>query len=241
MIVLPAMPVEQTASWLGVLDLFERQPSGWTLIGGQLVHLYCAERGQFASRPTNDIDTVIDVRADPRMLESITTTLVGLGFEADGISADGAQHRWKRGAASIDVLIPEGAGERTGQRQGVTGSRTVPTAGGTQALQRSEKVAVSLSGREGHILRPTLLGALVVKAATLSNPSDPGKARHRLDFATLARLLTAGDIDRALLTSKDRSRLMAMITAVRSDEALQLEHPESVDAMLRLEMAIDRR
>jgi hypothetical protein len=42
MIVPPAMPPEQTASWLGVLDLYDRLPEGWTLIGGQLVHLHCA-------------------------------------------------------------------------------------------------------------------------------------------------------------------------------------------------------
>jgi hypothetical protein len=42
MIVLPAMPAEQTASWLGVLDLYDHLSEGWTLIGGQLVHLHCA-------------------------------------------------------------------------------------------------------------------------------------------------------------------------------------------------------
>jgi len=56
MIELPAMPPEQTASWLGLLDLHERLAGGWTLIGGQLVHLHCAERGQFPVRPTNDAD-----------------------------------------------------------------------------------------------------------------------------------------------------------------------------------------
>lgn len=53
MIVLPAMQPEQTASWLGVLDLYDHLSEGWTLIGGQLVHLHCAERGQFpVRRPT---------------------------------------------------------------------------------------------------------------------------------------------------------------------------------------------
>jgi hypothetical protein len=66
MIVLPAMPPEQTASWIGVLELYDRLNEGWTLIGGQLVHLHCAERGQFPVRPRNDVETVIDVRAPPR-------------------------------------------------------------------------------------------------------------------------------------------------------------------------------
>ena len=93
MIVLPAMPSEQSASWLGLLDLHERLAVGWTPIGGQLVHLHCAERGQFSVRPTNDADTVIDVRADPTMLATFTKTLTDLGFESAGI--------WPR-ASSID-------------------------------------------------------------------------------------------------------------------------------------------
>jgi hypothetical protein len=102
MIALPSMPPEQTASWLGVLDLYDRLSDGWTLIGGQLVHLYCAERGRFPERPTNDADTVIDVRADPEMLHTFTKALTGLGFESAGISAEGSQHRWIRDRASID-------------------------------------------------------------------------------------------------------------------------------------------
>lgn len=97
MTALPPMPPEQTASWLALLDLYERLDHGWTLIGGQLVHLHCAERGQAPLRPTNDVDTVIDVRADPNLLNRFTRTLTDIGFLADGISADGNQHRWTRG------------------------------------------------------------------------------------------------------------------------------------------------
>ena len=137
MIVLPAMPPEQTASWLGILDLYDRLNEGWTLIGGQLVHLHCAERGQFPVRPTSDADTVIDVRADPTILHTFTKTLEDLEFKSAGISAEGRQHRWKRGDASIDVLLPEGIGERASERQGVTDSPTLPTEGGTQAPRHS--------------------------------------------------------------------------------------------------------
>ncbi|MSY83085.1 MAG: hypothetical protein F2693_00010 [Actinobacteria bacterium] len=177
MIVLPAMPPEQTASWLGLLDLYERLADGWTLIGGQLVHLHCAERGAFPVRPTNDADTVIDVRADPTMLATFTRTLTDLGFASAGISADGLQHRWVRGDGSIDVLLPDGIGERASLRPGVSGSPTLPTAGGTQALQRSETVAVTVAGREGSVRRPNLVGALVGARRPLSTTREtPGSA-----------------------------------------------------------------
>lgn len=239
MIVLPAMPPEQSASWLGLLDLYERLAEGWTLIGGQLVHLHCAERGQFPVRPTNDADTVIDVRADPTMLATFTGVLTDLGFASAGISAEGLQHRWIRGDASIDVLLPDGIGERASLRQGVTGSPTLPTAGGTQALQRSETVAVTVAGREGAVRRPNLVGALVGKAAALSNVSDAGLGRHRRDFVILARLLTAGDFRSEELTKKDRQRLRAMVSAVQKDRALLLEIPNAEVSLDRIVTAAD--
>lgn len=123
MTVLPRMPPEQTSSWLGILDLYEQLSEGWTLIGGQLVHLHCAERGTFPVRPTNDADTVIDVRADPDILHTFTRTLEDLGFTSAGISAEGRQHRWVRDQASIEscypkvsVSVPASARESPGAR-----------------------------------------------------------------------------------------------------------------------------
>jgi hypothetical protein len=237
LIVLPVMPQEQTASWLGVLDLYEHLSEGWTLIGGQLVHLYCAERGQFPERPTNDADTVIDIRADPEMLHTFTRTLTDLGFESAGISAEGRQHRWVRGNASVDVLIPEGVGERANKRQGVTGSPTLPTEGGTQALQRSEIVAVTVGGRKGFVRRPNLVGALVVKAAAHGNPGDPGVARHRRDFVVLAGMITAADFANEDLNKKDRQRLRSIVAVIKGDRELLLKIPGATAAIERLTVA----
>src|SRR5699024_12393267 len=47
---------------LGLLDLSERISVGWTLVGGQLIHLHSVERGQAPVRPTTDLDTVLDIR-----------------------------------------------------------------------------------------------------------------------------------------------------------------------------------
>lgn len=188
MIVLPDMPPEQTASWLGLLDLSERLADGWTLIGGQLVHLHCAERGAFPMRPTNDADTLIDIRADPMMLTTFTRTLTDLGFAS-------------------------------------------------QALQRSETVAVTVAGREDSVRRPNLVGALVGKAAALSNVGDPGGGRHRRDFVILAGLLTARDFRNEELTKKDRQRLRAMVAAAKKDRALLLEIPDAEVSLARLTTA----
>ena len=73
-----------------------------------------------------------------------------------------------------------------GSRLGVTGSPTLSTEGGTQALQRTETVAVEVAGRKGRVRRPNLVGALVVKAAAHGNPGDAARGRHRRDFVVLS-------------------------------------------------------
>lgn len=239
MIVLPAMPEEQTASWLALLDLFGHLPDGWTLVGGQLVHLHCAERGRFPIRATNDADTIVDVRADPTILHTFTTALVDLGFRSAGISAEGLQHRWVREKATIDVLLPEGIGERAGARVGVTGSPTLSTKGGTQALQRSEVVEVNVDGREGSVRRPSLVGALVGKAAAQGNVGDHDPRRHRRDLVVLAGLVTARDFADAKLSKKDRQRLRGAVVAAEGDAELLLEIQGAAEALARLRLAAD--
>lgn len=132
------------------------------------------------------------------------------------------------------MLLPDGIGERASSRSGVTGSPTLPTAGGTQALQRSETVAVTVAGRDGAVRRPNLVGALVGKAAALSTAGDPGLGRHRRDFIILAGLLTARDVRNEELTKKDRQRLRAMVAAAMDDRALLLEVPQAENSRDRL-------
>jgi hypothetical protein len=239
MIVLPAMLGPQAASWHGVMDLHGRLDYGWTLVGGQMVHLHCAERNYAPPRATDDVDTVIDVRADKNMLEIFTKTLVELGFAAGGISAEGIQHRWVRDEATIDVLLPEGVGERAASRVGVTGSPTIPTPGGTQALERSESVPVTVEGREGRVRRPTIVGALVMKAAAHSAVGDAAKGRHRSDFATLAALVAARDFRDVALNKKDRRRLSEMLAATRADREVMLALNDVEENLNRLERAIE--
>lgn len=237
MIVLPAMSDAQAASWHGLMEVYEHLPTGWTMIGGQMVHLHCAERGSFPPRPTDDIDAVIDVRAEPLMLNRFTETLTTIGFTADGISGDGLQHRWRRGKAQLDVLLPDGIGERAASRTGVTGSPTLPTPGGTQALHRSEPVEITVEGRVGSVLRPTLVGALIAKAAAHTSPGDSARQRHRYDFATLASLIAATDFRTETLRAKDRRRLTDMVAAVQADTDLTAAMPEAAEWMDRLARA----
>ena len=227
----------QLQSWHAVLDLYEVIDSDWTRIGGQLVHLHCAERNTAPVRPTDDIDTVLDVRANPRILETFTAALIKMGFTTE-TSAEEVQHRWRRDLAQIDVLIPEGVGERAAARQGAGGARTITAPGTTQALERSEPVPVLVGGRLGTVLRPTLVGALVGKAAARTEISSDRKAgRHCIDFVILASLVVARDFREAVLSKKDRTRLAKMIDYCRND-AGAMSMPYAAEHLSRLERAI---
>lgn len=219
-VVLTGLTERQHQSWLGLLDVANNFPDGWCLVGGQMVHLLCQERGFSPSRATNDGDVVLDVRALPNVLRDFTGSLVGVGFTSAGVSPDGHQHRWVRDKATIDVLIPQRLGRSAASRKGVTGGTTLATPGAQQAISRSERVTVQVDDHVGMIRRPNMLGALVAKAAAYSVPSDQAKDRHLTDFATLAAMTRGSDRIRQQLTSRDRHYLTPMLVALANSRRL---------------------
>lgn len=90
-VVLPPMTAAQAEAWNGLLDVAGRHPTGWTLVGGQMVQLHCVERGVSPARPTDDVDAVLDVRAEPGVLHTFTSALADVGFESAGESWQGHQ------------------------------------------------------------------------------------------------------------------------------------------------------
>ncbi len=130
------------------------------------------------------------------------------------------QESWRRDHAQIDVLIPEGVGERAAARLGAGGAPTVSAPGATQALSRSEPLVVRINGRIGTVLRPNLVGALVAKAAARTEVAvDRARTRHCTDFVVLAGLISARDFKETELDKKDKKRLDAMIACCRSDDS----------------------
>ena len=219
-VVLTGLTDRQQQSWLGLLDVAANFPTGWCLVGGQLVQLYCQERGFSPSRPTNDGDVVLDVRAQPNVLRDFTAALAAVGFTSAGVSPEGHQHRWVRDRASLDLLIPQGLGRAAGARTGITGGTTLATPGAQQAIRRSEPVTVQVDKTIGTIRRPNMLGALVAKAAAYSVPSDPAKERHLTDFATLAAMALGSDRIGQQLTVRDRHYLVPMLMALDNSRRL---------------------
>ena len=215
MIILPEMMPGQEQSWLALLEASARlDHQGWCLVGGQMVHLHCYERGSRPNRATNDGDVALDVRGDPNALMSFTSILKDMGFTADGTTIEGHQHRWIRDAAKIDVLIPAGVGMTAASRAGAAGGTTLQSPGLQQALDRAEIVEVQVAGTVGRLPRPNLVGAIVVKAAAYTVTNDSARQRHLLDLAVLATLITARDHLRHTLGPRDRSHLRKALAAM---------------------------
>ncbi len=61
MIDLSLMPHPLHDMWRAAIDLAQREPRGWTLIGAQMVALHGLERGQIPPRASVDLDALVDV------------------------------------------------------------------------------------------------------------------------------------------------------------------------------------
>ncbi|PPF89548.1 hypothetical protein C5B96_01300 [Subtercola sp. Z020] len=227
-IVAPAMSAAQAEAWFALFGIYETHPSGWALVGGQMVHCLCWERGANPPRPTEDADAVLDVRAHPTMLYDFTAALQRLGFESAGEAPSvtegekGVQHRWVKGSAQIDVLVPRFLGVRADNRVGVTGGRTIAAPGGQGALNRAQPVEVQVAGRRGTIIRPTLQGALVAKSSALLIGEGARGDRHLNDLAVLASLVTRRDAVGRGLTRTETLRVRKALGAVLERPVLHL-------------------
>lgn len=219
-LVLPAMTQAQAAGWRTLITLAQRIPKGWCVVGGQMVHLLCWERGATPSRPTDDSDVVLDIRSSPTMLRLFTTELMSLGYASAGESMTGHQHRWISQDGLIDILIPRFLGEVASNRKGATGGTTIETPGGQRALDLSTPIKVALGREAAAIWRPTLHGAIVAKSAAFSVQLDLHRQRHLLDLVVLSTLLRRDDIAPEELTASDRERIGSALGALKESASL---------------------
>lgn len=236
---LPELSSGQKASWIGLLEISKIIPDEWSLIGGQLVQLHCWERNAIPTRVTNDVDTVLDVRAEPKILLKFTSALKEIGFSANTPTFQGHQHRWVREEAIIDVLIARGLGERAALRKGVSGGTTLETSGGQGALDRTEKIQVAIGQNEGIINRPSLIGALLIKSAAFSNPLDRARDRHLEDIALLSTLLTAADVP-GDFSKNEIARLSTVVGVLDSRIEILNSIRDSLEGLERLKLLIDQ-
>jgi hypothetical protein len=190
--------------WEVLLELARWHSGAWTLIGGQMVFLHALERGVTPPRLSQDLDLLINARIVAHGVSRVVAAIEARGFVLEGASPDGIAHRYRHGQVSVDVLAPDGLGSRADLTTTPPG-RTVQVPGGSQALTRTALLPVVTRLSSGHIPRPSLLGAIICKAAAVAVDDVPNDQRSDLAF-----LLSLVDdpIDLATeTTAKDRRRL----------------------------------
>lgn len=175
-IVIDAGDAAMLRLWHAVGELSERLPPGWVLIGGLMVQLHAIEHGIVDVRPTQDIDVLGQARP-PGALPAIDSALRDDGFELHYPGPDGYGYRYERDGVVVDVLAPDGINPPPTLGGGVT---AVCVPGGTQALDRSEAVVIRVDERSFQLRRPTLFGAILIKARSLMVHADPASQREDL-------------------------------------------------------------
>ncbi len=161
MVVLPPLLGGQAESWSALVELAPALGDNWLLVGGQMVFLHEVERCATDVRPTDDVDVVVDLRAEPAGLARIDSALTSAGFDQDSPGPEGMAHRYRRGAAVVDVLAVDNVGKRTQLKIG--SGRTIEAPGTSQAFHRSGLLMVDVDGATMQIRRPDLVGALLAR------------------------------------------------------------------------------
>jgi hypothetical protein len=87
---------EELHVWHTPFERYAAIPGGWALVGGQMGHLHCWQRGIEPPRVTTDAHLIMDIRADRQSLTRVSDFLAGLGYEEDGRSPANIGHRWIR-------------------------------------------------------------------------------------------------------------------------------------------------
>lgn len=204
MIEIPDLGEQFHRMWVELSQLAAVPPAPWVLIGAHMVAIHGWQRGREPIRPSRDADVLVNTRAVADGTVKMSEALIDREYELDGISPEGIGHRFVREGVSIDVLGPDGLGERSRLRT-VSGAHTVRVPGGTQALRRKEDVDVTSRSTRGTLPVPNLLGAILVKIRAIEVDDQPDAQRR--DVAFLLSLVEDPDPLEADLTKSERGWL----------------------------------
>lgn len=232
-IVIEAPSEEARRLWERALALAGDLGEGptWALIGGMMVQLHAAEHRR-QQRFTDDIDVLGDSRRRPPATRLIVETIRRHGGEMEDppSSAEDLGYKFDIHGDTVEVLGTDGV--RSDPRT-IGRYVTIQVPGGTQALNRSEVVMVSIDGAPPvAVRRPDLLGAILIKARAVAQTR---REKFESDGQDLVLLLSLVADPRALaasskLKNSERKWLRDIEKKVAfSDPALQsLFDPETL-------------
>lgn len=197
-----------------IADSLAGEKIRWCLVGGLMVALFAIEAGEL-QRATTDIDILGDARQRPSATGAVAERLEEIGGTLKEISGLESERgfRFDVDGQVVDVLAPDAlrAPPTTSGRL-----QTIQIPGGTQALSRLEAVDIVVDGRRARLFRPTLIGAILLKARGLPVHDRPEDQRQ--DLVMLLSLMTDPRTARESLKRSERGWLRAIEPALDLDD-----------------------
>jgi len=218
------------STWQAIAELVDVVSDGsWAIVGGQMVAIHAALAGVDPPRVTDDGDVVVDVRTfGRRAMRKVAESLVAADFTTSA-SPEGVT-RFVRGQAKIDLLAPEGIG---GNATTIPPGYAVQAPGTSQALGRTAAVTVDWGAGRATVRCPSLLGAMVAKAAgsreIVALTADE-RLKHQRDLVFLLSLAATRPVEELdlmsdAMTKTDRRRLAAAISPILDDSTHRARSP----------------
>lgn len=181
-------------------------PGSWALVGGLMVHVHALRAGIEATRPTRDIDLLLNIGASS--VSAVAGSLMRIGFAAVDPSPGNPIHRFTRGEEDVvDLMVARDVRARTRWQL----RPLLRSPGAAQALQRRDTYSLTSSANSVTVEVPDELGAIIAKAAAYAVDSrNPG--RHLEDLAVLAAAAgSRRSLALSALTRKDRQHLRRVV------------------------------
>lgn len=190
----------------------------WILVGGLMVHCHAERSGIMHTRPTDDVDIVVELQTQSYATHA--QALISLGFAPHESLDDAAPfHRFVRDQDTVDLMIPD----RESRAPRYLGRGLIEVPGSSSALKRT--IAHELP--DGSAIRiPDLASALSLKGAAHRVPSA-NAPRHLQDSVTLLACAGPGGLDPAPSKSM-RANLNHVVKCLSTTaEAWSLASPQN--------------
>ncbi|KFU81646.1 hypothetical protein BB31_09755 [Amycolatopsis lurida NRRL 2430] len=215
--------------WPAMFDLADRLPAPWVMIGGQMVILHGLLADRSIPRVTKDIDLLFDVRFTLDAFPRAHAVLKKLGYEVDGVSADGKAHRYLHPGTGmvVDILAPDKLGARAAPRLRTPAGKIVSIPGGKTALDDARPLTATYGGKAATLYLPGLAAALVVisrswpRSWTIRTRSSLGSRRSRLGSDVWSTALTILGIQ----VGSASARLTPKTASTRGRSCANLRNP----------------
>ncbi|WP_298863390.1 hypothetical protein [uncultured Microbacterium sp.] len=164
--------------WPLLLEVVRATPPGsWVLMGGMMVHLHALRARVTPSRPTTDVDVLLDLKGIASSVSAVASPLLGIGFEP--VEPGEHFHRFTRGDDVVDIMVANSAGRaRWAQRP------IMRTAGAGYALQDPDTYLIPTAAEPIEIRVPSIMAALVLKGAAYRD-DQRDRDRHLEDLTVL--------------------------------------------------------